>query len=293
MEERNSRIYPKFDPEILNFYSAIAELRHYLLIGDFALNKKTEGELLFEDYLRTQNIPFQHEPPLGFTNRLIDYVVEHPTHGRIYFEVKDIHSPLPMGSFGAFDPYKPIREHIEEGQRKFKDFSEELCVLVLVAAQGSFVNLMESHVMLGAMYGNLGFTIPFDTKSGTSDASKIESKFLVGDGKMVRPTRFQNTRIAALISLVNYNTFPKEAVAYLKMDHGRTEEERRIDLFEGRTNISEALTPCVTVWENGTARRRLPQDLFRGEMDAWWTCEEDRQERSFVGARRLALNIDR
>jgi len=257
------------------------------------MNPKTPGELAFEEYLDGHDIAFEHEPPLSFTNKLIDYVVDHPTHGTIYFEVKDINCPPPAGSAGAFDPYLPIRNHIEEGQRKFKDFAEKLCVLVLYAPPGSFVNLMEPRDMLGAMYGNLGFTIPFDPVSGTADSSRMESKFLVGEGKMVRPTRFQNTRIAALISLVRYETFGKEAMRYIETEDGRSPDERWSDALSGLAGISQDPTLCVTVWENGTAKRKLPQDIFRGPMDAWWTCDDDRQGPSFIGERRLALGIDK
>lgn len=257
------------------------------------MNQKTPGELAFEEYLNAQGIAFEHEPPLSFTNKLVDYIVDHPAHGKIYFEVKDINCPPPPGTFSAFDPYEPIRAHIEAGQRKFKDFSDQFCALVLFAPPGSFVNLMEPHVMLGAMYGNFGFTIPFNTETGIGDASKIESKFLTGEGKMVRPSRFQNTRIAALISLVSYHTFTKEALLYWRTDDGRSPEERWDDAFSGRAGISQEPTLCCTVWENGTAKRRLPQDLFRGPMDAWWTRDEDHQGPSFIGERRLALGIDK
>ncbi len=257
------------------------------------MNQKTPGELAFEEYLNAQGIAYEHEPPLSFTNKLIDYVVDHPTHGKIYFEVKDINCPLPAGSFFQFDPYEPIRNHIEEGRRKFKHFADQLCALVLFAPPGSFVNLMEPHVMLGAMYGDLGFTIPVDTETGIGDASQIESKFLVGEGKMVQETRYQNTRIAALISLVRYHTFTTEAVRYIRSDDGRSEEERRGDVYSGRAGISQEPTLCCTVWENATAKRRLPQDLFRGPMDAWWTCDENQQVPSFIGQRRLALGIDK
>lgn len=257
------------------------------------MNQKTAGELAFEEYLNGQGIAFEHEPPLSFTNKLVDYVVNHATHGRVFLEVKDIICPPPLGTFSQFDPYEPIRAHIEEGQKKFKDFSEELCALVLFAPPGSFVNLMQPHVMLGAMYGNLGFTIPFDPIVGSADASRIESKFLVGDGKMVRATRFQNTRIAALISLVSYSTFAKEAALYVRLDDGRSEEDRWDDALSGRAGIKQEPTLCVTVWENGTAKRRLPHDIFRGPMDAWWTCDEDQQGPSFIGERRLALGVDK
>jgi hypothetical protein len=159
----------------------------------------------------------------------------------------------------------PLRTHIDAGSKKFKDLPDALCALVLVAAPDSFIHLLDPHVMLGAMYGNFGWTIPFNPELGKADASQIESKFFIGQGKMVRPNQFSNTRIAALISLVDYYTFPKE----------------------------QEKTPCVTVWENVTAKRRLPQDIFRGEMDAWWTCDEEGQSRSFVGQKRLALKIDK
>ena len=256
------------------------------------MNQKTPGELAFEEYLTAQGITFDYEPPLSFTTKVVDYVVDHPTHGRIYFEVKDIdRSPFEgIGSFGAFDPYAPIRSHIDAGQKKFKDFSGQLCALVLFS---QVVNLMEPYVLLGAMYGNLGFTIPFNTETGVSDPTKIESKFLIGEGKMVQPKRYQNTRIAALISLVSYNTFPKEALRYINTDDGRSPEERESDALSGRAGISQEPTLCVTVWENATAKRRLPQDLFRGPMDAWWTCDEDQQGPSFIGERRRALGIDK
>lgn len=257
--------------------------------------EKTPGELAFEEYLNGQGIAFEHEPPLSFTDKLIDYVVDHPTHGKIYFKVKDINCPPPAGSFGLYDPYQRIRSHIEEGRRKFKDFAEELCALVLFAPPDSVVNvnLMEPHVMQGAMYGNLVITGPLDPASDTADDSQIEWKFLVGEGKMVQPSGFRSTRIAALISLVSYFTCDKEVALYLRTDDGRTVEERRLDLYEGRTNFSVVPTFCCTVWENRTAKRRLPQDLFRGPMDAWWTCDEDRQGPSFIGGRRLALGIDK
>jgi len=258
------------------------------------MSQKTAGELAFEEYLNAQGIAFEHEPPLSFTTKLVDYVVDHPACGRIYFEVKDIErSPFEgLGTVGAYDPYQPIRAHIEEGKKKFKDFSDQLCALVLFS-QAPGVSLMEPYVMLGEMYGNLGFKIPVDTASGAGDASRIESTFLVGEGKMVRPTLYQNTRIAALISLVRHNTLPKEALRYLNTDNGRSREERWEDIWSDAAGISQEPTLCVRVWENGTAKRRLPQDLLRGPMDAWWTYDEDRQWQSFIGERLLALSVDK
>lgn len=255
--------------------------------------EKTPGELAFEEYLKERRVAFEYEPPLSFTTKLVDYVVDHPTHGKIYFEVKDINCPPPLGSFGQFDPYLPIRNHIEAGKAKFKDFSDQLCALVLFNAPGSFANIMQPHFMLGAMYGNFGFTIPVNVETGIADDSRVGTRFLPGEGKMVRSTQYRNTRIAALISLVAYNTFTKEARRYVATDDGRTTEERWDDVLSGRAGIGQDPTLCCTVWENCTAKRRLPQDLFRGPMDAWWTCDSDRQGPTFIGQKRRALGIDR
>jgi len=130
------------------------------------MNMKTRGEIAFEEYLNGQRIPFEYEPRLDFTSNLIDYVVDHPTEGRIYFEVKDIDRPPPGRSFIESDPYAPIRAQIKAATEKFKDFSDHLCALVLFAPPGSIVKLMMPHVMLGSMYGNLGFTIPFNIETG-------------------------------------------------------------------------------------------------------------------------------
>jgi hypothetical protein len=252
---------------------------------------KTGGELLFEKYLNEHGIKFEYEPPISGTSKLIDYVVKHRTHGQILFEVKDIHHQPPVGSLTAFDPHKEIRIKIAKGTGKFKDLPDELCVLVLVAATGSFADLLSPRIMLGAMYGDWGVTIPVNPVLGHFDASKIEPRFLVGKGKMVRPNCFINTRIAALVSLTNYDTSSKDGVKYIMTDDGRTKEDRWTDIRNGSVKFSE--TASVTVWENGTAKRRLPQDIFRGEMDAWWTCDEEKQTLSFVGQKRLALKIDK
>jgi hypothetical protein len=145
--------------------------------------------------------------------------------------------------------------------------------------------------MLGAMYGDFGWTFPVNTGTGIADASRIESTFIVGEGEMVRRSGFSNTRIAAIISLFRYNTFAMDALRSLRTDDGRSPEERWEDIFSGRAGISEEPTLCVTVWENGAAKRRLPQDLFRGPMDEWWTCDGEQQGPSFIGERRLALGI--
>lgn len=259
------------------------------------MNKSTYGEQLLEEYMVSNGIPFEREPKLPGVSQLIDFVVDHPTEGKILLEVKDIVNPLPPRGFSTFNSYKPIREHIEEGQRKFKSTAGYLCVLVLAAPPGSFVNLNESHVMLGAMYGDLGFRVPFDPRRGTVRNEEITSEFLVGNGKMVRKTRLQNTRIAALISIQEFAVWHLAMRKYMNTDDGRSRAERANDIYQGVAGLPddvEAKATGITVWENGTAPRRLPQDLFRGEMDAWWEYSSGEQRLSFIGERRRALGVE-
>jgi hypothetical protein len=263
--------------------------------GWLCVNKSTYGEQLFEKYLTSQGIPFEREPKLPGVSQLIDFVVNHPPAGKILFEVKDIVNPPPPHGFSTFNSYKPIREHIEEGQRKFKSTADYLCVLVLAAPPGSFVNLNEPHVMLGAMYGDLGFRVPVDTGSSATNNEEITSEFLVGNGKMVRKTRVQNTRITALISIQEFAVWHLAMRKYIHTDDGRTSRERADDIYNGVAGLPddvEAKETGITVWENGTATKKIPHDLFRGEMDAWWESSDDGQALTFIGERRSALGVD-
>jgi hypothetical protein len=260
-----------------------------------ALKKPTYGERVFEAYLVSQGFAFEREPKLPGILQLIDFVIDHPTHGKLLFEVKDIVNPLPQRGFSAFDPYKPIREHIEEGTRKFRATANYVCGLVLAAPPGSFVQLDEPNYMLGAMYGDLGFRIPFNTYGDTSEEPEVRAEFLVGKGKMIRPSRLQNTRIAALISVQEFAVWHLAMRKYIHTDDGRTKRERVQDIHDGVAGLpedTEAKETGVTVWENAVATKKLPGDLFKGKMDAWYEFLDGHQRLTFAGERRQSLGVD-
>lgn len=259
------------------------------------MNKSTYGERLFEAYLVSHGIAFEREPTLPGVSQLIDFVIAHPTHGRVLLEVKDVVNPMPVQGFSMFDPYKPIREHIEEGTRKFKSTAAYVCGLVLAAPPGSFVQLNEPSYMLGAMYGDLGFRIPFDPHGNSSQDPEMRAEFLVGKGKMIRPSRLQNTRIAALISVQEFAIWHLAMRKYIRTDDGRTRAERGRDVYEGTAGLPEdieAKETGVTVWENAVAPKKLPGDLFKGEMDAWYEFSDGHQRLTFAGERRRSLGVD-
>jgi hypothetical protein len=67
------------------------------------MNRSTYGEQLLEEYLLSQGIVFEREPKLPGVSQLIDFVVDHPTQGKILLEVKDIVNPLPPRGFSTFN----------------------------------------------------------------------------------------------------------------------------------------------------------------------------------------------
>jgi hypothetical protein len=241
------------------------------------MNSKTGGELLFEDYLATQNMIAEHEPSHLHTHRRPDFVIDHAI-GKLIVEIKDIYVPPPRGG-GVLDMYGPIRTHIHAAREQFKPFKDHICILVLRAGEGSFIDLSNPTSMLGAMYGSLGFTLPFDPGLGHFDSSQIKREFIVGDGKMVRQGYNQHTRISAILTLHHYDL---QAMRYSR--HART-PEGYTELVNDSVSFPQEKAIGVTVWENGVASKPLPRDLFRGSFDQWWSIEGDTQELTFVGER--------
>jgi hypothetical protein len=98
---------------------------------------------------------------------------------------------MPLG-FSAYNPYPRIREKIEEGRKKFKEFKGYPCSLVLKNNGNAFVHLETPDIMLGSMYGDAGFRVPVWVGNGRmpSERPDLERAFL-GGGKMIRPTHHQ------------------------------------------------------------------------------------------------------
>src|SRR5882762_4395563 len=97
-------------------------------------SQRTPGEMVFEKCLNLHQIPFEFEKEYLGKSKRPDYTIEWEDRP-IVFDVKDFDPPakLSMG-LGAFDPYPPIREKIAEGRKKFKEYKEYRCGLVLFNA---------------------------------------------------------------------------------------------------------------------------------------------------------------
>src|SRR5882724_11953958 len=172
---------------------------------------KTESERLFETYLQTSgHLEFEFEPELSEGSARPDFVLDASIEGsplRILFEVKEF-QPTPadfqLGG-GAYDPYGAIRDKIQEGRRKFREYKQYACGLVLYNAGKPLVDLRWEFIY-GAMLGNLGYSIPFDTAKGILVGKPSLTPVFTHGGEMHRekdsvPIEPQNTTISAIVVL--------------------------------------------------------------------------------------------
>ncbi len=227
---------------------------------------RTEGEQLFEQYLKSLDLSFEFEKQYSGKSARPDYTVNWNGIPHL-FDIKDFHSPqLPMNGFGAVQGYKPIRERISRCRKKFKEYKEFCCVPVFFNS-GALVFLEHSHFMLGSMYGDSGFTLPFDPSSGAFDSGKIQHEFL-GGGKMRDPRGTpRNTTISALITLTSIRPDYQKLVAAVR-NREKSVSECVAEAERDPTFNSEWRVPRVIVWHNVLARMPFPEDLFCGPYDS-------------------------
>jgi hypothetical protein len=263
----------------------------------------TTGELLFQTYLEAMHYPYEFEKQFPGKKRKPDYTVT--KNGVFLFDVKDFAPYAPLGG-GAFDPYPQIREKIHAGKKKFKEFKEFPCSLVLKNNGNVFVNLESRDIMLGSMYGNAGFIVPICLGNGPmpGDAPPVERAFL-GDGKMFshgKADNASNTTISALITLRHI------AVGQRRIDQLWKERKRaepnygKADPFTAYDELcKEASTRFtnfdpeekqlgVIVWENAVARIPLSRELFTGPCDERWGFDDNKQHIVFTGEKLAEWN---
>lgn len=251
---------------------------------------KTLGEQTFEAYLHERGIVSEFERLFHGKKKRPDYTVTHE-NVEYLFEVKDFDLPK-----GLFDPHRPIRAKIDAARRKFQEFSNWTCALVLFNPGIPAVDIESPDIVLGAMYGNLGLAQPFDTSTGEISGDPY-AKFL-GGGKMniSRLGESSNSRISSLITLrripIGQLRLQKYA-AQMKL-HGTSRIERaaekaaRLCIEITEFDRSEERIGVI-VWENAFAKRPLPRDLFNGEFDVIFGIDGSVQTRVFAGSGILAL----
>lgn len=264
------------------------------------MTERTVSELAFEDYLSKQGILYRYEElPNGITQP-VDYSFE--IEGKtLRFDVKEWEPKKQHPGIGtALDPYMPVRQKIEEGRKKFKQYKgrNEPCVLVLYHYGLQFIELNDI-VIFGAMRGNLGWVFPINPDTGVGDTSQTEIMFTNG-GKMIHQApnasvRLQNTTISAIAVLKSIRVRSRRVSISLRrreaaMGRKFTIEET-FSLFPELYNADESVEvePCITVYDNLDAALSLPHEFPSGPYDERFGKCGDRLCRTYVGIELAAI----
>ena len=258
------------------------------------METKNESEKIFEQYLDSNGFQgkWNYEPSIPGKNKRIDYLLDFNSE-KYFFEVKELRRK-PNQTFGEaawIDPYKSLRDEINEARKKFREYKEYSCSLVVYNLSDLHARLNKPIYVFGAMLGNLGFTMDYDSQKGAAITGSEKNVFLNG-GKMIKNKRGhpQNTTISAIIILKEYldNSEVEDALKeeITKQDKQLTVEEKldiRIKLYEKHHVTS---VPTVVVIENPFAQKPFPKGLFNGPFDEHWKWREDlggKIERIFAG----------
>jgi len=250
----------------------------------------TTGEILFADYLKGMGYLYEFEKEFPGKRKRPDYTVT--SDGTHLFDVKDFDENMPLG-FGAYDPYPRIREKIEEGRQKFKEFKEFPCAIVLQNNGNAFVHLEEPHIVLGAMYGDAGFKVPVWLADGApkTEPPPVAQAFL-GRGKMIHKGNVQNSTISALITLrkirVGWSRYRNALKQFQNLSIEATLEAAS-EIYPNFDLEEEHLG--VIVWENSIARIPLSRKLFTGDYDIRWGVEGETQTITHEGKRLVEIEM--
>jgi hypothetical protein len=128
---------------------------------------RTEGERLFEQYLNEMRYAYEFEKEFEGKKKRPDYTVTR-SGSTFLFDAKDFDPMKPEFGFSQFDPYFRLRQRIDDGRKKFKEFKEFPCCIVLRNTGNAFVNVETPAIVLGAMYGDAGYKIPVYVGPGPS-----------------------------------------------------------------------------------------------------------------------------
>jgi hypothetical protein len=252
------------------------------------ISAKTESEETFEIYLDSQNVKWSRIPTSD--QKTPDYRVEHRESVSV-FEVKEFDNPTVIPT-GPVSPCLPIQEKIHEARKKFRDYTQYCCSLVLWNSKSVFRSVYTPFVLSAAFGESIRFNPEDDPPSYQFDGSaKLHAE--------------QNTAISAIVILTKYRLDHVELGTWrrLRLKEQRGERIGPSDQVALRQLLSEELgdnprysysdTLRVIVLENPHARIPFPSDLFVGPFDQHWSrLESGHFELSFMGSELERLKRD-
>ncbi len=270
------------------------------------MKQRTESEVLFEVYLNENGYcgTWVFEKEQFEKKKRPDYTLSWEAED-VFLEVKQLEPTDQISQVRFVEVYAPIRQAIVKAKKKFQEFGDKRCALVLMDLY-SGRTILDPPFVYAAMCGNLAYQIPISpTSQETGEYPRM--CFLERGGAMLSsysPLRAQNKRIGAVIVLdrirVCTRAFQSRWVkerADQDASLGRAPTDReRLKLFFRLTYQTQEkeqcnTTPRVVVFRNPFTppENRLPSTLFRGEYDEHWDLWNDGPRRMFVGEGILRL----
>lgn len=253
-------------------------------------NQTTASERLFEEYLTDHGYTeWKHEQPIPGKRTTPDYRIRFGDL-EFCFEIKEFVNDIPVqddGAPGFYDPYRPLREKVNQAARQFKAYKEFPCSVVMADPHCTFVDIDAPEIVIGTMLGNIGYEMAIGEKPGSQNQPK--QVFTTG-GKMVdtKGQRVQNTTISAIVILSKYPVRQRRleiAIEKRAKQFGRKlAEDEYQSVFASVPSGKDDSALRVVVYENPYARIPLRRDLFRGPFDERWGTDGQELRRVFVGA---------
>lgn len=244
---------------------------------------KTHSEALFEAYLETQGVSWDHEPDLPGKAKRPDYRVQHGSRS-LWFEVKEFDDPA-VRPTGGFSPVRAIREKIEQARKQFKEYKNDCCALVLHNCE-SIYRSTHLEAVLSAAFGK------YFRQEARLDSRLADEPFRFSFYGSSKLSAGQNTSISAIIILQHYqvderwvsiwNELHDRQACGEKLPPGAS-LEAAARMQDRPQVITHANSVRVVVLENPYARIRFPNDLFNGPLDQRWGNREDCYTLLWVG----------
>ncbi|MBL7152787.1 MAG: hypothetical protein ISS79_03660 [Phycisphaerae bacterium] len=256
------------------------------------METKNESEKVFEQYLDSNEFQgkWAYEPSITGKTKHPDYLLDFGDK-KCFFEVKELRKKdnEPTERAAYIDPYSGLRKKIHKARKQLKEFKEYPCSLVVYNIDDRQFRAKPLDVF-GAMLGNIGFRIGFDSAEGQVVTGAERNVFLEG-GKMVVPgsKKSRNTTISAIVVLEIFRDNIEMRKASSKEIKKQGRKLTAAEKFDIRKELYEKYpgnsVPRVVVVENPFARVAFPADLFNGPFDERWRMGNDKQERVFVGSK--------
>jgi len=245
------------------------------------VHEQTEGERQFERYLESMRYSYEFEKPYAERAKKPDFTIT-TGHGVLLADAKDFDSYMPLG-FMQVDVHFRIREKIQAGYKKFKEYKDFPCCVVLQNNGNVHVFSEEPRVVLGSMYGDFGFAVPVSVGAVRSPVDRPEPVPVFQGNACMTPTK--NTTISALVSLREIPVGMRRLTKIWKeFPDKHTNECLAIaeERFPGFDPDEKHMG--VIVWENCYARLPVSREIFNGPYDERWGLVGENIEQVFCGA---------